>query len=267
MRSRILRHGVAIAGLGLILGGMTPTSASGPGDSQGALRGLVLWNHLGNADQIADSVVGAGFSVTPGVVRVDGYRGKATATTGGETGGGGYLWMPPDEFFAADPSSGTVEMWLQKHIQRFDPYTTPLIGIFGPQPYDFQGGESSYEPIHAFWSDGLTGKGGLEFGIWATDGNLYAVNDLGWDAVPVGKWVHVAFVWDLEGIGGTQDTLRIYRNGALVASSAASIPGIQDSDARVKLLGHHAYHRFGQPTLSMDEIRVWDHARTWFPQP
>jgi hypothetical protein len=231
-------------------------------------NGVVLWNHLGSLRQIGNSVMGPDLSVSdPALVAFPpGVVSGGIATMEGETGGGGYLWVSPTDFFGSDLTQGTVEVWLQKRIERFVPYETPLVGIFGPQPYDFQGGESSFEPIHAFWSDGLTGGGGLEFGIWDGAQQLHAANDLGWDAVPVGTWVHVAFVWDLDGIGGTADRMRIYRDGVVVASNADQIASIETSSAPVKLLGHHAYSRFGQPTLYMDELRVWTEARVWFPR-
>jgi hypothetical protein len=77
-------------------------------------------------------------------------------------------------------------------------------------------------------------------------------------------WRHVAFVWDLAGIAGTADKMRIYRDGELVASNTDNIADIMVDDGVVKLLGHHEYYRYNQPTAYMDNIKVWDYAKTDF---
>lgn len=256
---------VVAASLVLAGGGLGAPASSAVEGSSGP--GIVVWNHLGSPRQVANSVMGADFQATEGVVYVRGVVDGGIATTGGEVGGGGYLTMAPSDFIGPDPTQGTVEVWLQKRIQRFLPFETPLVGIFGWQPYDSGPwfGSGSYLGIKAFWSDGFTGEGGMQFDI--LDGALttHHANDLGWDQVPVGRWTHVAFVWDLSGIDGTGDRMRIYRDGQLVAANDDEFTGVHEMDAPVKVLGHHAYSRFGEPTVYMDEIRVWSYARTSFP--
>jgi hypothetical protein len=135
------------------------------------------------------------------------------------------------------------------------------LGIFGVQPYD---GDASYNSILAYWSDGFTGYGGLQFEIRDTAGIIHPANDLGWDAVTVGAWVHMAFVWDLSGIEGSSDRLRIYRDGQLVAKNSTAFSGVFNSNKTVKILGHHAYSRFSQPTAYLDNLVVYDYAKTDF---
>ena len=233
-----------------------------------AENSVVLWNKLGSAVEVTNSETGANFGTRPGVVFVDGLYGGAVATTGGENGGGGYLTMDPDDFFGADRTRGTVEAWIQKRMQEFIPFQTPLLGIFGIQPYD-GGGDNSFRSISAYWSDAFTGGGGLQFDIHDVtlqNGRavIHSANDLGWDDVPIHTWVHVAFVWDLEGINGGDDTMRIYRDGEIVATNTDDIAGIYPGTQLVKILGHHAYSRFGEPTAYMDNLIVWNHAKTDF---
>jgi VCBS repeat-containing protein len=221
----------------------------------------VLWNRLGNADEVLNSEVGYDFETRSGVTFVNGVFGQALATQGGENGGGGYLSIKPDQFFPTDRTRGAVEVWMEKRIQRFIPYQTPLVGIFGNQPYAFDGSAVS---IGAFWSDGLTGSGGIEFSITDNQGKAHKVNDLGWDDIAVGEWVHLGFAWDLAGIEGTTDKIRLYRNGSLMSANQDSISSIKGDTGQLIVLGHHAYSRFGQPTAYLDNLKVWDFAKTEF---
>jgi VCBS repeat-containing protein len=219
----------------------------------------ILWNRLGSQEEVQNSEVGANFQTRAGVTFVDGVFGGALATEGGEVGGGGYLTMNPDQFFPAEQTQGTVEVWMEKRIERFTPFGSPLLGIFGNQPY---GG--GYDSISAFWSDGFTGFGGIQFQIVDSSGAIHIANDLGWNEIPVGEWVHLGFAWDLNGIDGTEDKLRLYRDGVLVGKNTDTISGINSSAQEVRVLGHHAYSRFGEPTAYLDNLKVWGFAKTDF---
>jgi hypothetical protein len=256
MNRRILIGTVLVMGLLLTTAGTA--LAQGP-----VPEGLVLWNKLGSDDEVQNSEVCPGFGISPVVDYVDGYCGSALATTNECA----YLSMSPDDFFPADKTQGTVEAWIQKRMLKFIPYQDPLVGIFGHHPYGFNYcGGGGYESIAAFWSDGFTGGGGIHFQFRDSNSTWHVTNDLAWDDVPVGQWVHVAFVWDLDGIGGTSDKLRIYRDGVVVAANADDIPipGVWPDTDAVRILGHHAYYRFGQPTAYLDNIMVWDYAITDF---
>ena len=236
---------------------------------------IVLWNKLGNDYEVLNSEIGSNFAIElvrivpsdpePGILYVDGVYGDAFATLGGGNyyGGGGRLVMDPDDFFPPDKTKGTVEFWIQKRIQEFIPFRTPLLGIFGGQPYA-RGEEPSYSSIGGWWSDGFTGYGGLQFGIKDSSGTAHPANDLDWNYVPVGQWVHLAFVWDLNGIDGSLDKMRIYRDGVVTASNVDSIPDIRHDTSEVRILGHHNFAIFGEPTAYMDNIIVWDYAKTDF---
>ncbi len=231
-------------------------------------NGVVLWNQLGSDGEVTASPIGSSFGIHSdsqgGVQYVPGVFGNGFATTGGETGGGGYLTMSPEQFYAGDKTKGTVSMWLQKRIDRFVAFETPLIGIFGEQPYDLQGGEGSYASIAAMWSDGFTGSGGMFFYINDQLNTGHFCYALSWNDIPVGEWVHVAFSWDLNGIEGTADKMRLYFDGVLVDTNTDAITSLRSDSDSVKLLGHHAYSRFGEPTAYMDNIVVYDYAKSDF---
>ena len=95
--------------------------------------------------------------------------------------------------------------------------------------------------------------------------------DPSWNEVQVCEWYHLAFVWDFDGIDGTQDRLRIYRDGVIVATNTDTIgdlvPYVQPNDPyadETVVLGVHASHRLPYPALYLDNIKVWDYAKTDF---
>lgn len=214
-----------------------------------SVNGLVLWNHLGSSWQLQHSVAGAALTQVGTVWHPAGVRGKAATSIGDQS----YLSVSQRGFFGADRNQGTVEIFLQKRMPVSVPFETPLPAVFGVRPYD---GEA-WGPIDAYWSDGFTGDGGLQFEITDVSGVTHKANDLGWDAVRVGRWVHVMFVWDINGIRGTADRLRIYREGQLVATNTDTITAIRTADGPVKVLANHAYDRLGKPALIGDELLVW----------
>ena len=214
-----------------------------------------LWNHLGSDAEVASSEIGPGFAIrNPAQVRyVAGVEGNAIATTGDTT----RLEMSPSDFFGPDRTEGTVEVWLQKRIPKAVPFQTPLVGIFGQHLYGGQLGLSSYPAISAFWSDDFFRDGGLAFEVIDSTDGYHLASDLAFDDVPVGQWVHLAFAWDLAGIDGTADRLRIYRDGVLTAWNRDEIADLYPSEAPVTVLGHHAYYRLGEPMAYLDELKVY----------
>ncbi len=230
--------------------------------TQSANAELVLWNKLGSESEVLNSEVGPDFGIRPGLLYVPGRFGGALATTGGGNGGGAYLTMSPDDFYPADKTRGTIEFWIQKRFSKFTPFQDGLIGFFGRAPYAPTG--EGNRSIAAFWSDGFTGNGGVEFYIQDSNKTGHTVNDLGWDDVPVGEWVHLGFVWDLQGIDGTADRLRIYRDGSITGVYSQDISGISAENSVTTFAGHHAYSRFGQPAAYFDDLVIWDFAKTDF---
>lgn len=161
-----------------------------------------------------------------------------------------------------------------KKMDKFIPYVDGLIGIFGSQPYDDQGGEKSYSSIAEFWSDGVTtyfsqdsSQNGIEFVIFDSNNKFHAACIQHWEKIHVDEWVHLAFVWDLSGINGSIDKLRIYKDGILAGRNSDNFSGIWPSGAPVKILGNHAYSRVGHPMAHLDNIVVYDYAKTDFSGP
>ncbi|MCA9688171.1 MAG: LamG domain-containing protein [Myxococcales bacterium] len=82
---------------------------------------------------------------------------------------------------------------------------------------------------------------------------FYAVDTEGTTTLPVGTWVHAAWVYDKE----TQ-TQRVYLNGVLDGEGSNRASWIGPDEL------HLGYSYFGVASLqgSLSELRIWDHART-----
>jgi len=234
---------------------------------------IELWNHLNGTWSVRHSVVGSGFRVVGTPVFRDGLFGRSVGVLDDES----VLLMPSSEFFGPDNRQGTVTVLLKKRMVSSVPYETPLPGVFGSQPYDFQDAWCAAEPVKnpggdsctnyavaAVWGDGVSGPAGLYLQVIDAEGTWHQAVDAGFNtsAVPVGRWVRATFVWDIRGIRGSADTLRIYRDGRLVARHSEPIADVVQLPTPVALAGAHAAYRLSGPALLFDELVVLDRAVT-----
>jgi hypothetical protein len=215
----------------------------------------VLWNKLDSTSSTANSLVGFAFRKVGNPVFRVGVSGNAIGALNDES----RLEMSANAFFGRDQSDGTVSLFLKKGMVASVPYRTPMPSIFGAHAY----GPSSYHELSAGWTDGLSGPSGINFQIIDRNSVPHQAIDAAFNtsAVPVGKWVHMMFVWDLQGIQGSSDRLRIYRDGKLVGRYSQRVPSIRASTAPVTLAGGHATDRLpGKVALLIDEIMVFEEA-------
>lgn len=167
---------------------------------------IVLWNKLGSEHEVLNSkigpdgrFIGSAFHYEPGQFG----NGFVRQSTDSEV----VFDLPTDAGLAAH---GTMEAWIVPKVSNPMPFEYGifcLICIKGDTPAT--GG------VDLWWGDGVTGLG-FE-GFFFHDGG-YA--DTGREAhqfvaVP-GIPIHAAITWDIGGIGGTSDTLRVYRDGVII---------------------------------------------------
>ncbi len=234
---------------------------------------VVLANHLNSVGSIEHSWKGADFDLIGTPVFRRGVVGRSMGTIDDET----VLLMPSKDFFGKDPTQGTVSVWLKKRMVASIPYETPFNGVFGTQPYDTQDQWCAEYPlknpgprsdsctnyaISALWGDGVSGPAGLYMEIVDSEETYHQIVDPAFNttAVPVGKWVHLKFVWDLGGICGSSDVMRIVRDGKIVARSSEPISSIRELPTPVAFGGSHATYRFDGPSLLYDELVVYQRA-------
>jgi hypothetical protein len=277
--SRIGR--VVVAGLvalavtvGSAPGGAAASGDAGVHERATGARSVVVWNHLDGPWSVRHSVVGAGFDVVGTPVFRRGKWGRSVGLADDES----LLLMSQRNFFGADRRQGTVSMFVKKRMVASVPYVTPFVGVFGQKPYDFQTEWCATNPlknpngvsctnyaIGALWGDGLSGPAGLYFEVHdADDVTVHRAVDPAFNttAVPAFRWVHLLFVWDLDGIKGSADRMRLYRDGRLVARNTDPIDGVLSLPTPVSLDGTHATSRLTGPALLVDEVAVLHRAVT-----
>jgi hypothetical protein len=217
---------------------------------------LVLWNRLGSNGQVLHSNVGPDLEFYTG-----GDELSVIATPAYVPGVfGGALTIGPGSystFFRVhnvvladadqvlNPERGTIEAWYQQVND----------------PIDFQRG------IYRIFDGGFglaSGVGlesrvdGLHFNVTFGGTFLDIAHNI---SAQNGTWIHVAGVWDRAGIGGSADTVRLYVDGAMVASSGANDWGAT-AGTRADIAGANDYDIAGQ--FYVDNLKVWNAALTDF---
>ena len=220
------------------------------------ISGLVLWNTLGSDTEVSNSVYGPNLQKYVGGTWPD----VAANTSYGPGEFGNAVGIGQGSYISEsrvhnlvlnnltqviNPNQGTIDVWF---LQNWTPtaYVDGAIRIFdGDYGLNSGMGFVSLPPPNnlAFW---------LNFG-----GTTTAVNyDI---TASNGMWLNLAGVWDVAGIDGSTDKLRLYVNGQLVAAttnatwgatvgSQADIAGGQDSGCAGQFL--------------VDDLKVFNRALT-----
>ncbi|MBT7064673.1 MAG: LamG domain-containing protein [Verrucomicrobia bacterium] len=219
--------------------------------------GLVLWNKLGSASEILNSAYGPDlefysggdvFSVSATPSYVPGVFGNALTI-----GSGAYRStdrvrnvVVNDLDQILDPSQGTIEVWVHQ--------------VADPVGY-------SHNPHRIF--DGSFGLGsGMALQTYEDKGLRFHLNFGGTTALLTndisslnGTWVHVAGVWDVDGIKGSNDKIRLYVNGQMVASGTSAEWG-STVGSRADIASGNDGNIAGK--FYVDNLKLFDYARTDF---
>jgi len=179
----------------------------------------VLWNKLGSATEVQNSAFGPnlGFYAGGGFPDATGNPAYVPGVFGNglTLGPGGYIsqnrvhnvvWNTVNQYLNAD--RGTIEAWFK---QNENP-----VG-FSHGVYRVFDGAYGLGPGVGLWSDAANNALNFDVAFGGTDvgvqTNISPMN---------GTWIHLAGVWDRNGIGASADKLRLYVNGNIVAASTAA---------------------------------------------
>lgn len=191
---------VACGGIGI--GGAAAAQSTG---------GVILWNTLDSAQDVQHSRIGPGgtlvgsrYAFEPGEFG-NGYVRKAT--------GNNYIRFPADTF-AQVKERGAVAVWVNPKV----PYPAPYqYGIFGFVNAAYVGDGS----IFLGWADTVTAGNDLAGSVYfGTGPDITAYTQGARFAATPGTPFHAAMAWDIDGIEGSADTIRVYRDGMLVARTS-----------------------------------------------
>ena len=251
--------------------------------------GLLLWNKLGSDDEVAHSEYGPDLamydcSYYPCGLDVIGTLGHPAGVFGGAASITGGPYFPAARVHTAllrdaimNPEHGAVEAWYRQESDPV-PYSHNPHRIFGG-PYSLVG----IDEVNLYSQDAVdSGDPRLHFALFFgvepppfTPPHLVAARSLGdgGDGVPIsqynGQWIHIAGVWDRNGIAGSADTIRLYVNGEVVGASqqndwgstrcADRLPGVDRCFLDIAGCNDTCAN-----TFSVDNLKVWDYAKTDF---
>lgn len=215
---------------------------------------LILWNKLGSPTEILNSASGPNLSfygggswpdATANPAYVPGVFGNALSI-----GPGSYnsmsrihnvIWNGVNSYLNSE--RGAVEVWFKQNATPVD-YQNGIYRIF-----DGGFGRGSGIGLESV-------AGGLSFSVYF--GGAYSTVQHNISALN-GNWLHVAGVWDRAGIGGSGDKVRLYLNGAVVASSANGGWG-GTAGTEADIAGANDWNIANQ--FAVDNLKVYDFALT-----
>jgi len=223
----------------------------------------ILWNKLGSNSEVINSAYGPnlGFYTDispfdPDVVAnqayVPGVFGNAVSI-----GPGSYnfvdrahniVWSNVNQYL--NPNRGTIEVWYK---QNSDPvaFDHGVYRIFDGS-YGLGSGIGLTSEIPSGPSPLL--YFGMDFG-GTNSGVSYNISSFN------GTWIHLAGVWDRNGIANTADKIRLYVNGSVVAST--TIAGWGSTVGQLAdIAGGNDNNIAGQ--FAVDNLKVYDTALTDF---
>ncbi|MEO6434515.1 MAG: LamG-like jellyroll fold domain-containing protein [Tepidisphaeraceae bacterium] len=220
----------------------------------------LLWNQLGSAAEVTNSGFGPNLGFYGGGGPIDqignpayvpGVFGNALTL-----GPGSYstpfrvrnvVWSNVDQHLNAN--RGTIEAWF-KQGQNPVGFSHGIYRIFD--------GAYGLGSGIGMWSDENAANPRLMFGM--DFGGTYT--GVSHNISPLnGTWIHLAGVWDRNGIDGSSDTLRLYVNGSVAASTTVAGWG--------NVVGQFADIAGGNDELiagkfAVDNLKVYDTALTDF---
>ena len=220
--------------------------------------GVVLWNKLGSEAEVTHSefgpngnIVGSSYAFEPAQFG-DGYVRKAT--------GDNYVSFPSsvmDEI----TYRGTIAIWVTPKVSQPQPYSYGIFGLIG-DPYGWAFLPSNPgSNISLSWGDGVSGlglQGSVRFDSTAASTPPEPAQFVATPGVPF----HAAISWDINGIDGTADTIRVYRDGKIVGSTTNAW-NPKGAERHLLILGYGP-DSGGFNKFITDNIVIWNYAKTDF---
>lgn len=220
--------------------------------------GLILWNKLGSEEEVKMSEFGPPLSFGDNIYEfVPGTIGNGVTIREGT-----YYNMQRHRniIFENLPEylnteAGTIECYFKANEVPV-PYSHNAYRIFDGA-YGLEAGIG----LHYFGNDVDYNSNDLTFYI-TLGGKDCVISYYGFEIQGhIGKWVHVAAVWDRKGINGSQETMRIYINNEVVAAGTANDWGTTFGNSADIASGNDS-NIAGK--FYLDELRVYSVAKTDF---
>ena len=222
--------------------------------------GLVFWNKMGSMTELQNSEEGPGFD------HIQGIKEFAPVQHGNgvevyDVGGNGVHVLTPAPL--GNMKAGAIEYWYLSNSTEITREAEYLAGINDPTYSKINLGSAMY------WDAGYNGNCGLYFGIYDGTSN----HSIQTGTVPnanitfsTTEPTHLAFVWDWDGINGSADTMRVYRDGVLLLSSQDVMAAWDDSVTEYMIAGTGDYRPTWHtaPNGKVDNLKIWNYSKTDF---
>lgn len=206
----------------------------------------VLHNALGSVSEVQNSAYGPDGTIRGSVnFNNDVKFGKGITPNTGDAGSG--VDFPST---ILNPEAGCIEMWSEF-------YNTPSAGTYGV--YGFVNvAHWDQNPLSLYWHNSTSKlEGTLAFGATAIGVTLTGFNPA------LNSPVHIAMVWDRNGIDGSVDFVRLYVDGNIVAVNSTDNSWGTDSSGNLRVAAPWD-DQFSTDRYSVDNIKVWDYAKSDF---
>jgi len=218
----------------------------------------ILWNTFDDLDSLMHGEIGSGATIVgDGIAFEMAQHGAGYVRTALEGQNDWPHVAIPGEILHGLNDAGTVEMWINPKVPNPVAYEYGVFYLFDNY-FDFT------NSVALFWGDEVSGRG-LQ-GRVHFDPNVTVTTppeSHQFVATP-GTPFHVALTWDVAGIDGSADTVRVYRDGAIVGAAQGvwdlSTPYYGASDI---ILGVGPDHQ-GFDKFVTDDLIIWDAAKTDF---
>jgi len=219
---------------------------------------LVLWNKLGSEAEVLNSevgqdgiIVGSSYAFEP-AQHGDGYVRKARADN---------CVQFPGSVIHNLNRRGTIELWINPKVPNPVPFSYGFFALVG-NPQSGPTAPANRGNVYLYWGDGVTGQGfygGVRFDSACAETPSEPTQFVATVGVPV----HAAICWDIDGIDGSGEKVRVYRDGVMIgATSAAWNPEGTELQENFKL--GQSPDSQGYDKWISDNIKVWDFAETDF---
>ncbi|WP_445367918.1 hypothetical protein ACH5Y9_24465 [Methylomonas sp. BW4-1] len=234
----------AIACLLALLGLFSPTAQAETGN-------VVLWNKLGSNTEVINSEVGPS-----GSIQGNQYAYEPAKFGNGYVRKALWNWIEfPAQIMTSLAQKGTISMWIVPKVTQPQPYNYGVFGLVG-HPYSWR-----EESFYLSWGDGVTGQG--IFGGIASAGVITSLEPQQFVA-QIGAPFHAAIAWNVNGIDGGNDTMRVYRDGQLINATSqqwnpSTIPAVGLVIGAQAESDGNSYDKY-----IVDNIVAYDYAKTDF---
>jgi len=232
------------------------TDHYGPVIIETLFQHLVLWNKLGSDQEVTHSmvgengtIIGTSYAYEPGKFN-NGYVRKAKFPEN-------HIQFPASVLHNLK-YRGTIELWVDPKVPSPVAFQYGFFGLVGNAAADvtYRGN------VYLCWGDEVTGRGlfgGVKFDTQVAETPFEPTQFVATVGVPF----HAAICWDINGIDGTSDKVRVYRDGVVVGSTTTSW-NPNGTTLEDKFWIGESPDAQGFDKYISDNIKVWNYAKIDF---